>query len=274
MAKTNPQELWDKHLLERFIALKHSRDLLKLKAKGLNILGRKKMFKLTEWTPSFNERISTPGYIVWCNGDCQQLGDRFGLASWVVTMTCLVRGYNPQKDRLAIESDYPQIRVVTDNSDKVFVTKLAFEAQKLGLSVVYRHASNESVLILPGYVTDVPAPAEKPSLYSAFQMRIEVPTGYPHDAARKLQGQATRLQRELLIRLGYDVPQRLRISSSTALAPELKIKEKRLAVGTTYNIIDKLYKDDDLSLDQQRRTVIKVKRHRLKKRLHQLENSK
>lgn len=275
MPKKNPQELSQRLLTERFIALKHSKDLLKVRAKGLAILGRKKMFTLAEWTLSFGKRVSTPGFITWGNIECKALGERFGLASWVVAMTCLVRRYDPMKHPLiSIGAEYPQIRVVTDNADHVFITKLAYEAQKLGLIVICRQASRESVLILPGYIIDVPTPIEKPPLYSAFKMRIELPNGYPHDAARVLQTQATKLQRELLLRLGYVVPKRLRTSSLSSIVSELEVKKNRLSSGATYGIIDKLYGDDDLSQDKQRRNVVKVRRHRLKKRLHDLEDSR
>lgn len=245
-----------------------------MRAKGLIILGRKKMFMPDEWTPSYSKRISTPGYIAWSNRECRELGERFGLASWVVTMYCLVKGYNPENDRLAIGSGYPQIRVVTDNTDQMFITKLTYEAQKLGLLVIYRQASSETVLILPGTITDVPAPAEKPSLYSTFQMRVEVPVGYPHDAARKLQSQATQLQRELLLRLGYTVPKRLRTSSLASIASDLKVEVNHLPSGAVYKIIDKLYGEDDLSHDKPRRNAVKVKRLRLKNRLQNLRNNR
>ena len=274
MSKNNPHGLWGDLLLERFIGLKHCKHLRRVRAKGLSILGRKKMFTAGEWILSFHERVSTPGYVAWCNGECRALGERFGLISWAVAMTCLVKNYDPRRHPLiSIAAEYPQIRVVTDNADPVFLTKLAYEAQKLGLIVIHRHASGDSVLIIPGYTINVPTPIEKPPHYSAFRMRVELPNGYPHHPARELQRQATKLQRELLLRLGYTVPKRLRTSSLSSIASKLEVKKNHLSSGAIYTIVDELYPDDDLSQDVQRRNAVKVKRNRLRKRLHKLENS-
>jgi hypothetical protein len=98
-------------------------------------------------------------------------------------------------------------------------------------------------------------------------MRVETPTGYPPEAANHLQKEAGRLAKELLMRLGYSIPQRLRTSSMVSMADKLRVADEHLAYGDVYPIMDKVYRDQDITRDRQRRNTIKTRRHRLKKRL-------
>ena len=110
-------------------------------------------------------------------------------------------------------------------------------------------------------------------MYRAFQVRIETPVGYPPDAARKLQRKASFLARELLVRLGYRVPKRLRTSSLTSLASRLEIGKTHLQRRHVYDIVDKVYGEGDLSDDQRRRGSVKVWRNRLRKHLEDIGNT-
>ena len=57
-----------------------------------------------------------------------------------------------------------------------------------------------------------------PPITQAFCMRVEAPPIYPSEAVVDIQREAHRLGRELLSRLGYHVPKRMRKSTSQTAA--------------------------------------------------------
>ena len=75
------------------------------------------------------------------------------------------------------------------------------------------------------------------------------------------------MAKELLRRLGYSIPQRLRGSTLVAMAAKLRVADNKLAVGEAYNIIDDLYGENDITQDQKRRKLVASRRHKLRKRL-------
>ncbi len=77
---------------------------------------------------------------------------------------------------------------------------------------------------------------------------------------------ALKVERQILERLGYPVPKRLRTSSLVAQAKRLKVDQSPLPPGKIYDIIDDIYGDEGSSQDQQRRNRIKSRRHQLQKR--------
>jgi hypothetical protein len=184
-------------------------------------------------------------------------------------MACLLKGYQPETQPYAIEAELPQVRVVTESTDPIFLARLAYEAQRLGLYVVQRQGSSETTCIvtITAMLEPPPMPPSKPPLHSTFKIRVETPVGYPPEAASKLQKEAGVLRRELLKRLGYTVPERMRTSSLVSLAEDLKVGEGPLHSRGIYDIMDKVYEDGDLSEDQQRRKTIKSRRYNLRKRL-------
>jgi hypothetical protein len=146
-----------------------------------------------------------------------------------------------------IEAQWPKIRVVTENTNPLFLQWLSYEAHKLGLYTVGRQGSVETTVlnILPP--CGVLPPSLKPPRDNAFVLRIETPPGYPPEAAQKLQKKGERLAKELLRRLGYSIPQRLRGSTLVAMAAKLRVADNKLAVGEAYNIIDDLYGENDIT---------------------------
>ena len=90
---------------------------------------------------------------------------------------------------------------------------------------------------------------------------------YPPEATKELQKRASKLGRELRRRLGYPTLERLRTSSLVPLAEELKISKGPLPNGGIYDIVDEVYGESDLDLDQPRRSIIKSRRHKLRGRL-------
>ncbi|MCX6003032.1 MAG: hypothetical protein NTX46_01095, partial [Chloroflexi bacterium] len=240
MTKLRPEERNQKLLMERYIALQQSKELKKLRRQGLAILHREKMFTEREWGDLYQERTTSPEYIAWCNNECKKLGEVFGLASWVVAMACLVRGYRPETGKLYIGSDWPRIEVVTEVTEHKFLKKLTYEANNLNLRVVLKQGPEETCLILPAKNKRIPVLTKKPPIHTSFTIRVAIPVGYPPEAARNFQRQAGRMQRELLIRLGYVIPKRIRTSSLTAQASILKVNKSSLPRRGIYDIVDKI----------------------------------
>jgi len=273
MSRTAPEERWRKHVYERFTALRQSGELEKLRAEGqdimkrLGILTRKRLLTTQEWWQTFSQRASSPEYRAW-HDKCRIVGERFGLAPWVVAMACLLRGYQPEKQPHVMEAEWPRIRVVSESTEPLFLQWLSYEAQRLGLYVIQRHGSVETTLLnLNGAPSNQLSPSQRPPRDRAFYMRVETPPGYPPEAASQLHKEAGRLAKELLRRLGYSIPQRLRTSRVATMADKLRVADEHLACGDVYRIMDKIYGDKDITRDRQRRSTIKTRRHRLKKRL-------
>lgn len=267
MTRTSPHERWQKHILERFIALQQSRQLDRLRKKGLSILGRRrKRFTGKEWYESLRMRISSPEYMEWYN-ECTEIGRRFGLNPQTVVYSCLIRGYDPTKEPFPMEVQWPRTRVVTENTDPLFLQWLSYEAWRLGLYVVLHQGSSEATLL----GTNMPPPmslcnAKKPPRDTALYLRVETPPGYPPEAAKKLQREASQLTKELLRSLGYSIPQRLRSSPLIEIADSLKVSKDELANGEAYAIIDDIY-GEDLTDDKKRRKLIASRRNKLRKKL-------
>ncbi len=146
MVKISPEERWRRHILERLASLRQSGELNRLRKKGLAILGRKKRFTPEGWFKSCNERVSRPEYVDW-HDECETVGRRFGLAPWTVVCSCLVSKYDPRKQPFVVEAQWPKIRVVTENTNPLFLQWLSYEAHKLGLYTVGRQGSVETTVL-------------------------------------------------------------------------------------------------------------------------------
>lgn len=268
MAKFAPRERWVQHVQESIKALKLSGKLKPLRSRGLTALHRTRLYTNEEWLQSFSQRTKSLAYVKWY-GECEALGDEFGLAPWVVAIMCLLKGYHPEKDVgfMAMERDWPRIRVVTDSTNPLFLRSLSREAQRLGLYIVHRlHGVETTLLNLDDYGPDVSVPG-KFSKRDVFKINVETPVGYPPEAASELQKEASRLARELSTRMGCFIPKRLRPSKLVTMSEVLEAKKGPLPRGKIYAIVDKMYPDGDLSKDQQRRKLTASRRHRVRKRL-------
>ncbi len=273
MPKSIPLERWQEHILERITALRLSGKLKSLRRGGLAVLHRRKLFTNEEWWQSFTQRATSPEYLNWCK-ECEGLADEFGLAVWVVTMMCLLKGYHPERDIgiMVIERDWPRIRVVTDSTNQMFLKSLSREARKLGLITVQKIHGIENTLVYVDVISDdnesdSDSPPEPLSPGDTFNISVQTPVGFPPEAASKLQREASKLGRELARSLGYRVPKRLRTSKLVCMSKVLEADKRRLPSGALYDIVDKVYPDGDLSKDQQRRKLIASRRHRVRKRL-------
>ncbi len=260
MAKLSPAARWNRHILEQIKALRFSGELRRLRPKGLASLGRKKMYTFQEWWNDFGKRATSSIYLKWYQ-ECSILAERFELAPWVVSTLCLLKGYKPENDigLMALEANWPRVRLVTDSTNEPFLKRLSHEAQKLGIYIIQRHGSIENPLLnLDPVVSDdcLNASYKKPGIGDKFFLRVETPVGYPPEAAAQLQREASQLAKELARQIGYRIPKRLRSSRLISMAEDLKITKRRLPRGGSYDIIDTIYHDGDLQEDQKKRKLV------------------
>jgi hypothetical protein len=271
MAKLSPEDRWRRHTLEQIKALRCSGELKGLRPKGLASLGRKKMYNFLEWWSDFGKRSTSPTYLKWYQ-ECSILAERFGLAPWVVSTLCLLKGYKPENDigLMALEANWPRVRLVTDSTNESFLRKLSYEAQKLGICVIQRCGSIENpVLNLdPAENGDSSkALCRRLGIGDKFFLRVETPVGYPPEAAAQLHREASQLAKEIARQMGYHIPKRLRSSRLVSMTEDLKIRKRRLPRGGSYDIIDTVYHDGDLQEDQKKRKLVSSRRYKLRKRL-------
>jgi len=273
MAKSSPRERWLRHIQERITALRLSGGIKLLRAKGLAALHRKKLYTNEEWWQSFSQRAKSAEYLEWYK-ECTTLADKFGLAPWVVSMICLLKGYNPEEyiGLMVTERDWPRVRVVTESTNSLFLRRLSYEAQRLGLYTVQRVSGAETTIvntsdsIIDGTSDLNMIPIEFNSS-DVFNIRVETPMGYPPEAAGQLQKEANTLARQLAERMGFRLPKRLRASKLVTMSEVLEAEKGPLPRGAIYDIIDRVYPDRDMSKDQQRRKLTASRRHKVRKRL-------
>ncbi len=280
MARLPPEELWHKHLLERYYAFKLTSDWRLLRKEGLRILSRRALLTAEEWTATFHERASSKEYHAWYE-KCTIEGQRFGLTPWVVAWTCLLKDYKPEDQPHEIGSQWPLVRVITESTDSQFLAWLTYHARKLGLYVIQHQGSVEAtqVFINPRPMSEMPAPptpTSLPPLPDAFRMRVDVPVGYPPKAAGQMQKDAGLLAKRLLMSLGYPPFQRLRPSSLIEIAEVLDVQKQRLPRRRLYEIVATTAPEKDLegdltnisvAKDRKRTRVLKSRKYQIRKRL-------
>ncbi len=195
MAKLSPADRWKRHILEQIKALRLSGELKRLRAKGLASLGRKKMYTFQEWWNDFGRRATSPTYLKWYQ-QCSILAERFELTPGVVSILCLLKGYRPENDigLMALEANWPRVRLVTDSTNESFLKRLSYEAQQLGIYVIQRRGSIENHLLnLDPVESDHSSNAsyKKPGIGDKFFLRVETPVAYPPEAAAQLHKEAS-----------------------------------------------------------------------------------
>ncbi len=255
------------------MALKICSEFKKLQQRGLAVVRRRELLTPVEWWTVLGEVWSSPEYREW-QQECRQLGDRLGLTTWVIEMACLLKDYTPDKQPHVAAVQWPQIGVVTDCTDQVFLDWLRYEVEQLNpsLHVYQREGSSDH---RTGHINGPRPPtpltdSNKPPRHKTFMMRVDIPVDFPPEEARKFQKSASDLGRELLRRLGYPVTERQRTSKLMPRAAELRAGKAQLSSGETYNIIDDIddiHGEDDPGNDQQRRKLISSQRNALRRRL-------
>ena len=270
MSKIAPQERWTKDVLERCQAFGLSGELRRLRGLGLGILGRGRLVTQDEWWEEMNGqgRMGSTEYLAF-QRECGKTGTDFGLAPWTVEWMCLLEGYDPEDAAHVVEAQWPKIQVVTQSSNDNFLGWLLYLAWELGLEVARKDGSLTTPMICfpyPQQPEEPLAPSQRPPLAGAFQVIMEIPPGYPPEAAAEMARHAAQLERELARQLGYEMPYRMRGSPLTALAAELRVGED-LSSGEIYDIVEEIHGEGDPSEDQKQRNKTKSQRNRVSKRL-------
>jgi hypothetical protein len=269
MGKRTPSERWAAHIRERYIAFKLSPEFKRLRRHGLSAIGRKKLLSAGEWWQSSPDWPRSDEYLKW-HDECKQVGEKFGLASWTVEMACLLRGYNLEAQPHVMEARWPMVRIVTEGDDPLFLQWLCYHAWTLGLHVIHRSGSLNTVLLripFPECPQEELTDARRPPKDKAIYVRVEYPAGFPSEARQQYDKEVSELERELLKRLGYPAPRRLRASKMASQAKKLKVWKKPLNRRGLYEIVAKTYPLDTADKDQVRTRTVKSRRYRLSKRL-------
>ena len=287
MPKVLPTERWRRLVLERVEAFRHSKDMRRLREKGLAILKREDLVKPEEWWNRAGGHMNSKEYRDF-EVECEELGARFGLARWTVEWACLMQDYEPGGQMHILEVQWPQFLVVTEVDDDLFVRWLMYRTWEISqefeqdarkdmerlkypftLQMVHRSGSVSIPIIavpLPECPSDELPPSRLPPRSTAFKLVIELPPGYPPEAAAEMARNAAQVERKLARRLGYNVPQRVRNSPLTTKASKLRVGEESLDRGDIYDIVDDIYGEQDMAEDQKLRNKVKGERHRVKKR--------
>lgn len=272
MAKLKPDERWQRHVLERFQAFRLSVELPKLRAEALRALGRTRLLTAEEYA----KLPLTKGPLAYDSSwqkKCETIAQRFGLAHWTVKMACLLKGYDPRKLPFPIGAQWPTVRIVTENTDEVFLEHLFHHALCFGVYVDVQRGGSRTAVIFPdscpvyGPLESLLTDSHRPPKEQAFKVELSVPPGYPPEALAELARFAAHLSRELLRRLGYKAPKRLRTSPLIDIATELGVSKKRLTEEETIQIIDKLYPEHEISQERRLLGLVKSRKHKVRKRL-------
>jgi hypothetical protein len=280
MSKLTPSQKWDNIISSRLTALRTDEGFRSLCKSALNSLGRKRRHgSVEDWRVDFRNRAISSSYQEWLNGVCKPVADKFGIDEQVVSMLCLVKNFDPEKDfrPFVLEATPAKVYVVTKSADEQILRKLAYESfTRLGLPLIQetnsgeiRHTIKEA--LDPNSLPELPRD-KKLSIRTLFRIRIELPSGFPPDMANAVTKYALSVDRLLRERLGYSLPKRLRTSKYAKHAEKYKVAKRKLDRGESYDIIDNLYGGEDalgkdMALDKKRRLKVNVTRHRLKKDL-------
>jgi hypothetical protein len=268
MPKKPPRERWALDVIERVEAFMHSPELSRLREMGQAASGRNTLLRSDEWwgldgAPTSNEYREF-------QREREAVGARFGLASYTTEWASLMEDFDPTRfqNYFALEAKAPQLRVVTDAEDGLFLRWLVYEAWQLGLVVILQRGPTSSTLIPvePESPTTSLDSSRRPPRSKAFKVVFDPPSEYPPEAAAEMSKKAVRMERCLAGRLGYRVRQRMRSSSLTSRASELRVDKQTLDPGEMYDVIDDVYRDEEISEDRKRRNIVKSQRHRVKRR--------
>ena len=270
-----PEERWAEYVLEGYEAFRQSEEFGRLRERGLRILGREVLLEAGEWANRADGLMNSKEFRLF-SAACAKVGARFSLAGWTVEWAYLMRHYEPgkQSEHHVLEAEWPEVRVVTESDDNRFLDWLIYESWELHLFVT-RHTGSTITPVVAAPWPERPErrldPSRRPPRSAAFRMEVKLPPGFPPEAAAELSRKAAQLERELFRRLGYDVPQRMRGSSLTPKAAQLRAAKETLSSNEIYDIMDEIHDERELEesadRDQTRRNLIKSQRHRVKVRL-------
>ena len=274
--KRTPEQRWADHVREQVALFRASPEFHGLRREGLRALGRRRLFTEEEWgwwvlhdQPSDDYRMNfVPRTIA--------VAAEYGLAPETVRLLCLVRDYRPDTGAFSIEAPAPKrCLLVGDEVDPVFRAWVLHEAWRLGIRVLQKTPGGIDMALIA--VPFPPRPhvpltaTHRPPRPNAFRLRVETPPFYPPEAAAEFHRQSQQLSHELLRRLGYPVPERLRRSPGVGQSAKLRLEDARLTRGEVGDIADDLYGEDaygeDGAIQAHLRRRVSSQRYRLRQRL-------
>jgi hypothetical protein len=88
---------------------------------------------------------------------------------------------------------------------------------------------------------------------------MRIPIGFTAKDVAQVYRERDRSRREILTGLGIPIPKRRRTSTNLSDADRLKLFDEDANI---YDIVDKIYPDDDLSKDKTRKKTVQTRRYR------------
>ena len=229
--KRTPAERWKTYVEEGYRAFLASKQFRVLRREGLKVLGRTRLYTPEEWNVAggTRSRANNLGYRAFV-GRCDTVGAQFGIAGSEIVLACLFKRAKPAPnlEPTPLPTKSPTVLVVTDNEDDLFLQWLLYEASNIGLRVAVNRAGTTAPVIAVPFPQEPDvalAPDRRPPEATAFFVRLDLPPYFPPEGAAALARQAQQLGRELLRRLGYPTPQRLRSRPLVADSKKLRLAE-------------------------------------------------
>lgn len=268
MPKQAPYGRWKQYLLGRYAEFKSSRDFKRLRRRGLRVLGRTRLLPPPSFADkSASELLGSEAGRAFLE-ECRVIGERYGLAQWVVKQSCLHSRYRLPSDVFPIGEQWESVRIVTRVGDEPYLSWLLHEAWQLGLHVMLQSGSSGTVLFAVPFPEKPGEPlsrSSRPPRDGAFTVRVETPPMYPPEAAAELHRSVQQAARQLLRRLGYKAPDRLRTPSWIAQASKLRLGKDRLGRRETGEIAEGMY-GKEAGGDPKKRKRVRDLRYKAKQR--------
>jgi len=141
------------------------------------------------------------------------------------------------------------------HKDQIFLKQLFYHVRELGIPVYVQESGHKTAPIFLNHEF-VPSPlpnSHKPSIHDVFTVELEFPPIFPPEARQQIAKDTDDIKRELLKRLGYRVPKRLRTTTLISKASRLRLNKSRLAKRELYEIVAETSKYATEEEDKRRR---------------------
>jgi hypothetical protein len=177
-----------------------SPDLLRLRARGLEVLGQTRLFSQEEWN-RFIWKPRSLEFERFVREECVPVAKRYDLYEFTVRRLALQGDYAPQLEPFAIGSDHPVVVLEVDRSvPPLFLEWLRFLSPRVGLRFIEWGDSLIAQLPLPDQYRPIAPLTDKtrPLVQEAFRVRIELTSRYPAELAAQIAFEVQNSAHELL----------------------------------------------------------------------------
>lgn len=261
MSKKTPAERYQSQIDERIALFRASPSFRAFRGRFLRLLGRRRLLTAEEWTTEL-ERLPRGMFAE----EAKVLGDEFGLNPWTVQHVALLKGYRSALDPYAPQPRTEQRFILVDRrTTEAFRSRVATEARMFGYYVIETGPGGESLRLADqGDFREELLDSDRPPRDDAITIRVETPVMFPPELAAAVHRQAQQDGRELLRRLGYRIPERLRSAPSVLDASKLRLGDElqRREVG---DIAEDMF-GEGAATDPKLRSVVTSRRSRVKSR--------